>query len=135
VTTVVASAFVGAGSVVDAETAGRVLVDAEAAGRVLVDAEVLADAAAGFRAAGRAAGFGAGAGSTEASCGCVSVDDVVDGVSSRADVWRCTSAIVTATRHEAARTTTRPRRVMSGFPVPQRGAEPVSFTGITSSFE
>jgi hypothetical protein len=133
VTTVVASAFIGAGSVVDAEAAGRVFVDAEAMGlgRVLDDAV----AAAGFRAAGRAAGFGAGVGSTETSCGCVSVDDVVDGVSSRADVWRCTSAIVTATRHEAARTTTRPRRVMSGFPVPQRGAEPVSFTGITSSFE
>ena len=110
--------FAGTGSVV-ADAAGRAVV----AGRAV---------AAGFLAAGRAAGaFGATAGSA-ASCGfCVSTAGVSS--PSRADVWRVTSPIVTATRHEAASTTTRPRRVIIGFPDPQRGFEPVSFTGITSS--
>ena len=57
------------------------------------------------------------------------------GLCCRAGGRNCTSASVADTRHAEARTTTRPRRVMSGVPLFQRGVEPGSVTGITSSLD
>jgi hypothetical protein len=83
--------------------------------------------AALFFAAGREAGALGAGGSTTAGSGDASEIGMCGGGAERN--W--TSASVADTRHDAPRTTTRPRRVISGFPVLQRGVvEPGSDTGI-----